>query len=62
MLTRRNLILAGLATPFAAAAQSQPLTCGKVTERQTAGPYFKPSSPERGNLLEKSANAPALVI
>ena len=60
MLTRRNLILAGLATPFAAAAQ--PLTCGKVTERQTAGPYFKPSSPERGNLLEKSANAPTLVI
>ena len=62
MLTRRNLILAGLAAPFAANAQSQPLTCGKVTERQTAGPYFKPSSPQRANLLEKGTGAPMLVV
>ena len=62
MLTRRSLILAGMAAPFAAAAQSQPLTCGKVTERQTAGPYFLPNSPERASLLEKGANAPTLVL
>jgi len=52
MLTRRTLILGGLAAPFAAVAQSRPLTCGKATERQTAGPYFKPNSPERANLLD----------
>jgi protocatechuate 3,4-dioxygenase beta subunit len=60
MLTRRNLILAGLAAPFA--ANAQPLTCGKVTERQTAGPYFKPNSPQRANLLEKGTGAPTLVV
>jgi len=62
MLTRRTLILGGLAAPFAAVAQSRPLTCGKATERQTAGPYFKPNSPERANLLEKGTGAPTLVV
>ena len=62
MLTRRTLILGGLAAPFAAVAQSRPLTCGKATERQTAGPYFKPNSPERANLLEKGTRAPTLDV
>ena len=62
MLTRRRVILGGLAAPFAASVHSQPLTCGKLTERQTAGPYFKPSSPQRADLLEKGTAAPSLVV
>jgi protocatechuate 3,4-dioxygenase beta subunit len=44
-------------------AQS-PLTpaCGKQTERQTAGPFFKPNSPKRTSLFEGSSNAPLLLI
>ena len=62
MITRRSLILGGLAAPFATSAFPQPLTCGKLTERQTAGPYFKPSSPQRADLLEKGTAAPSLVV
>jgi len=62
MLTRRSLLLGGLAAPFATGAFSQPLTCGKLTERQTAGPFFKPSSPQRADLLERSTAAPVLVV
>ncbi len=62
MLTRRKLLIAGIAAPFAADVAAQPLTCGKVTERQTAGPYFKPSSPERASFIEKGASAPTLVV
>ena len=62
MITRRSLILGGLAAPFATSTFAQPLTCGKLTERQTAGPYFKPNSPPRTNLIEKGANAPTLLI
>ena len=60
MITRRKLLIAGIAVPFAAEAQQ--LTCGTVTERQTAGPYFKPNSPQRANFLEKSTNAATLVV
>ena len=62
MLTRRSLLLGGLAAPFATGAFSQPLTCGKLTERQTAGPFFKPSSPQRADLLERGTAAPVLVV
>ena len=62
MLTRRSLILGGLAAPFATTAYPQPLTCGQLTERQTEGPYFKTNSPERSSLLEKGASAPTLVL
>lgn len=62
MLTRRRVILGGLVAPFAASVHSQPLTCGKLTERQTAGPYFKPSSPQRADLLEKGTPAPSLAV
>src|SRR5437867_1279602 len=43
-----------LLLPNAAGAAAQELTpsCGDtVTQRQTEGPYFKPSSPERQSLL-----------
>src|SRR5258708_10412921 len=45
-------------------AQSAPLTpaCGKQTARQTAGPFFKPDSPERKSLLEKDSKAGLLVV
>ena len=62
MITRRKLLIAGIAAPFAADVVAQPLTCGKLTEQQTAGPYFKPDSPLRAGLIEKGASAPTLVI
>ncbi|HEY6821405.1 MAG TPA: intradiol ring-cleavage dioxygenase [Burkholderiales bacterium] len=37
------------------------LACGPQTEPQTPGPFFKPSSPQRRNLREKSG-APPLVV
>lgn len=45
-------------------AQPLPPTpaCGKQTASQTAGPFFKPNSPERASLLEKDAKAPRLVV
>lgn len=61
MLTRRKLVLAGLAAPVSTSALAQ-LTCGKLTERQTAGPFFKPNSPQRTVLLEKGTAAPTLVV
>ena len=44
-------------------AQRAPLTpsCGKQTARQTAGPFFKPDSPERKSLVEKDNKARLLV-
>ncbi len=62
MITRRKLLIGGLAAPFGTGVFAQPLTCGKVTERQTAGPFFKPNSPQRVGLLEKGTTAPVLVV
>ncbi len=62
MINRRKLVLAGLAAPVATSAFAQALTCGKLTERQTAGPFFRPNSPLRTVLLEKGTAAPALVV
>ncbi len=58
-IQRRRLVAAtaaGALFPSVAIGQSAPLTpsCGKQTARQTAGPFFKPDSPERKSLLEKS--------
>lgn len=44
--TRRTLLAAGIALPVHALAQA----C-RVTPRQTEGPFFKPSSPERISLI-----------
>lgn len=52
-MTRRELLAAGLSLPFSGIACAQ-LTCGELTAPQTEGPFFKPKSPERGSLLEKS--------
>lgn len=56
MQTRRCLLIAGMALPLRAFAQA----C-RVTPRQTEGPFFKPSSPERISLLD-GGTAPGLVI
>lgn len=53
MRTRRSFLAAGLVLPLDALAQA----CG-VTPRQTEGPFFKPSSPERRALV----SSPTLVV
>jgi protocatechuate 3,4-dioxygenase beta subunit len=65
--TRRRALAAVLSLPFmprVALAQNTPLTpaCGKQTEAQTAGPYFKPNSPRRNTLLEKDSRGDKLVL
>jgi len=52
--------MTGIIGDGAAAAQPLPVTpqChdgDEPTMRQTAGPYFKPSSPERADLVEKDS-------
>ncbi len=49
---RRRLLGAALALPFAGSAFAQ-LTCGRLTARQTEGPFFKTNTPQRNSLLEK---------
>ena len=49
---RRRLLGAALALPFAGSAFAQ-LTCGRLTARQTEGPFFKTDTPQRNSLLEK---------
>ena len=49
---RRRLLGAALALPFAGSAFAQ-LTCGRLTARQTEGPFFKTHTPQRTSLLEK---------
>jgi protocatechuate 3,4-dioxygenase beta subunit len=64
MLSRRSVLIAGLAAAGGAWGQGMapPPTCGKPTERQTAGPFFKPNSPRRDSLIEGGSSAPVLVI
>ena len=50
-MIRRRLLFAALLWPGYSFAQS----CGKPTERQTEGPFFKPQSPERNALVEGKA-------
>lgn len=72
MIDRRKILGAALALPLvplplipaSALAQSTPLTpsCGRQTAPQTAGPFFKPSSPERSSLVEKDARTTLLAV
>jgi protocatechuate 3,4-dioxygenase beta subunit len=50
---RRSLLAAGVVLPLEALAQA----C-RLTPRQTEGPFFKPSSPERRGLV----SAPTLIV
>ena len=47
-MRRRQILGAALLIPLEGLAQ----TCGIVTPRQTAGPFFTPNSPKRASLLE----------
>jgi protocatechuate 3,4-dioxygenase beta subunit len=60
MVTRRRLVAAAVLLPLARTALAQ--TCGQVTARQTEGPFFKPSSPQRVTLIEPGTKAPRLVV
>jgi len=64
MISRRRLIAAAALWPIApvAFAQSKPLTCGQVTPRQTEGPFFKTSTPQRITLIEPASKAPKLFV
>lgn len=64
MLSRRAVLIGALAAASGAWGQGTPLTpsCARPTERQTAGPYFKPNSPRRDTLTERSPNAVNLVL
>ena len=57
ILIRRRLVAAALYLPVHALAQ----TCGKLTEPQTEGPFFKPKSPMRISLLEKNSTSPLVL-
>ena len=64
MISRRRLIAAAALWPIApvAFAQSKPPTCGQVTPRQTEGPFFKTSTPQRITLIEPASKAPKLFV
>jgi protocatechuate 3,4-dioxygenase beta subunit len=58
ILIRRRILLAALAVPSHALAQ----TCGIVTPRQTEGPFFTPNSPRRISLVERGSAATRFVL
>jgi protocatechuate 3,4-dioxygenase beta subunit len=60
-ITRRDLLVAGVALPFSGSAYAQ-LTCGERTAPQTEGPFFKPNSPERRSLLETSFGGEKIIL
>jgi protocatechuate 3,4-dioxygenase beta subunit len=63
ILLRRRLLVAAAALPFASGrALAQTPSCGKPTAPQTAGPFFKPRSPETKNLRVSGAKGPLLVV
>lgn len=60
---RRRLLAAAAALPvFPAFGQTRPLTCGERTPPQTAGPFFRPSSPKRISLIDPQSKAERLVL
>jgi protocatechuate 3,4-dioxygenase beta subunit len=64
-ILRRRLIAASLLPLFPGAGFSQAAltpSCGKQTERQTAGPFFKPSSPLRRSFLENDSPENRLIV
>ena len=50
------------APAFAQAPLKPTPACGQATPAQTEGPYFKPSSPERGSLLDPEMRGRRLVV
>jgi protocatechuate 3,4-dioxygenase beta subunit len=64
MFSRRRIIGLAIALPWVriVRAQAKMLTCGEITPRQTEGPFFKPSTPQRITLLEPGSKAPKLAV
>jgi len=63
MISRRNVLIAGVALPFVhGRALAQTPACGKQTARQTTGPFFKPDSPKRNSLREKEDGKDLLIV
>ena len=58
-LSRRRLVGAALLLPVTSGAWAQ--ACSP-SPRQTEGPFFKPSSPQRVTLIEPGTRAPRLVV
>ena len=56
MISRRRLLVAGIVLPLDSFAEA----C-RITPRQSEGPFFRPSSPERSSLLD-GGTAPGLVV
>ncbi|HEX7250226.1 MAG TPA: intradiol ring-cleavage dioxygenase, partial [Burkholderiales bacterium] len=52
-IPRRKLVIAAGALALSRTVLAQ--TCGKLTEPQTPGPFFKPASPQRSVLSGKKA-------
>ena len=62
-IPRRRLVIAAGALPlFPAIVFAQTPSCGKPTAPQTAGPFFKPSSPLRSSLIEQSSSGKKLLV
>ncbi len=57
MISRRALLGAAILVPFEGLAQ----TCGKLTDPQTEGPFFKTNSPQRISLIEEGAKGSLVV-
>jgi protocatechuate 3,4-dioxygenase beta subunit len=58
-LSRRRLVGAALLLPVTSGARAQ--ACSP-SPRQTEGPFFKPSSPQRVTLIEPGTRAPRLLV
>ena len=62
-LNRRRIAAALALMPFfSGRVLAQTPRCGTPTQRQTAGPFFKPDSPERSNLRVANEKAKLLVV
>jgi protocatechuate 3,4-dioxygenase beta subunit len=67
-MDRRRFLSVSLTVPTVlvlasrAGAQRPTPACGAATARQTAGPFFKPSSPERQSLIEPSTKGTRIVV
>jgi protocatechuate 3,4-dioxygenase beta subunit len=59
LLTRRRILMAGALLPVSNVLAQ---TCGPITPRQTEGPFFKTSTPQRIALSEPGSKAPRLVV
>jgi protocatechuate 3,4-dioxygenase beta subunit len=62
VVSRRKVLIAAAALPFAGKVAAQQLTCGKQTLAQTEGPFFSPKSPLRASLIENGSTADRFMV